>query len=358
MAEQNRSYAIAVEVKIKEVIEATDLHMFSVEQDLDQPDMATVVIRNENHSHTEKYALGDPVEVNIGDDKKAIFKGEIVALEGAYKNGGETMLIVRAFNKLHRLTRARKSKTYVDMKDSAIVQQIAGEYSLSAQCGTTSITHKHVYQHNQTDLEFLRVRAARIGFDVWVEDTKLFFDKPKLDSDSGVELSLQDVASAGERATALTSFSPRLSSAQVPTKVEVIGWDPDKKERIVGQASSEKLKNLGSAKATSQVGVFGDAEMIHSDHPVASQEEATAMAEARLDKLALGYITGEGSAIGNAELKPGIVVKVTVNPDKADDLFNGKYYVIGCTHRFRQSGGPGGGYVTVFRYERNASKGE
>jgi len=33
-----------------------------------------------------------------------------------------------------------------------------------------------VYQHNQTDLElFLRTRAARIGFEVRVEDSTLVF---------------------------------------------------------------------------------------------------------------------------------------------------------------------------------------
>ena len=30
-----------------------------------------------------------------------------------------------------------------------------------------AIQYKHVYQHNQSDLEFLRMRAARIGAHIW-----------------------------------------------------------------------------------------------------------------------------------------------------------------------------------------------
>jgi hypothetical protein len=94
---------------------------------------------------------------------------------------------------------------------------------------------------------------------------------------------------------------------------------------------------------------------------VASVDEANKLAEARLGEMMMGYITGEGVTVGNAGLKAGIVVKVTVNTDKTDDRFNGKYFLEGCTHRYRHSpegGGTEGGYVSLIRFRRDAEKGQ
>ena len=75
--------------------------------------MCSVTIRNETNDYTGKYNLGDPVEVQVGDDNQVIFKGELIGLEPVYKANGENVLVVRAFNRLHRLSRARKSRAPV-----------------------------------------------------------------------------------------------------------------------------------------------------------------------------------------------------------------------------------------------------
>jgi len=359
VAEQNKASAVGFEVTVKSKVDENNLVSFSVEQDFGQPDMCSVTIRNEHSEYTagsDKVSLGDSVEIKIGDDKVTVFKGEVVGLEPIYKANGENVLVVRAFNKLHRLLRGAKSKTFLNQSDQDIVSAIAGEHGLSPQCGSdTKITHEHVYQHNQTDLEFLRVRAARIGYEVWVEDTTLHFDAPKTDVDSGIKLRYGDAQTSMDGGEVfLKRFAPRMSSANVVKKVTVRGWDPLKKEEIVGEAEAKKSK-LGKTDASAASSAFGSTLTFEVDYPIFSVEEAKAIAESKLAEAMMSYITGDGECRGTPNIKTGIVVTVNVNPDDANDRFNGKYMVVGCTHRYSHSKvGDSGGYITSIRVTRDA----
>jgi uncharacterized protein len=341
-----------------ERIEDHDINALSVSQDLGQPDMCVLVLNNEGNAISNQAKLGDAIEIKIGGESgEHIFQGEVVGIEPEYKAGGESKCVLRAFNRLHRLLRGRKSKTYLEESDQQIAQAVAQANGLSAECGSdTSITHEHVYQHNQTDLEFLRLRAARIGYEVWVEDRTLHFDKPKTDRDSGLALVFGEPGDGLH----LISFMPRLSSAAVVEKVEVRGWNPEEKEEIVGTASSAATR-LGSKTAVDETkGVFGSVVTYEVDHPIFSADEANAIAEARFAELRMSYITGEALCIGNPGFKPGVVIKITVNNDDEKDRFNGKYFIAGATHRFSQTqpGSRKGGYTALLRLNRDAEAGE
>jgi phage protein D len=362
MAEQNIASAVAFKVKVSGTeIADTDMVGWTVEQDLGQPDMCSVTLRNETHTFSDKYKLGDPVEVTAGSGDERVFKGEINGMEPTYKANGENVMVLRAFNKLHRLTRVRKSKTYVKQSDKDIVGAVAGEHGLSPTCGdeSSSPKHEHVYQHNQTDIEFLRVRAARIGYDVWVDDTTLYFDAPDPNKDSGLKLRYGEAGESSEEgAIFLKRFTPRMSSARVLEEVEVRGWDPVKKEEIVGtfKASNSSLGSKGAHSETKSA--FGALKSYEVDHPIYSVDEAKKIAEAKVSEATMNYITGDGECRGTPGIKPGIVVTITVNPDNSGDRFNGKYMIVGATHRYSNTKiGDTGGYVTGFRVNRNAEGG-
>lgn len=362
MAEQNKASAVGFKVTCKKEIDENHLVSWSVDQDLGQPDMCSVTVRNEHHEYTggdDKISLGDPVEITAGESNTPVFKGEVVGLEPVYKANGENVVVVRSFNRLHRLLRGAKSRTFLNQSDQDIVSTVAGDHGLNPKVGSdTKITHEHVYQHNQTDLEFLRVRAARIGYEVWVEDKDLYFDAPKTDKDSGIKLRYGDAetsANAGE--IFLKRFAPRMSSAAVVEKVTVRGWNPLKKEEIVGEATPKgsKLGSTGADAATKKA--FGQIITFEVDHPIFSVEEAKAIAEAKLSEAMMGFITGDGECRGTPEIKPGVVVSVTVNPDDQDDRFNGKYMVVGASHRYSHAKfGDMGGLVTSVRVNRDAEQ--
>src|SRR5215813_4781169 len=128
---------------------------FSIDRDMYQPDMAAIVLSNQGHVYSGQ-KIGDEIEVKIGDPAETIYKGDIVGLEPTYKGKSKTEILVRGMNKLHRLLRKRKSVTFTD----------------------------------QTDLEFLRQRAARMGCFVWCVDQKVFVKQPELDKTSEPKLTL------------------------------------------------------------------------------------------------------------------------------------------------------------------------
>jgi len=339
------------------------LHGLAVDSDIDAPDMCTITLNNagSNPRYSADTNQGDSVEVTVspteGDSGPgsgtAIFKGEVVGLEPIWDGHGETKVIVRAFNRLHRLTRGRKSKSWQNVTDGAIAQQIASDNSLTPEVnGDVNITHEHIYQHNMTDLEFLLQRAARINYEVFVDDTKLKFRKRDVSTDSGIELKF----GSGQGDYALQRFCPRLSTAGQVQEVHVRAWKWDSNETIVGKATSlaSKLGQTDGPGAANSP--WGKKIYYDVDLPVVTQEQADAVAKAKLEELAMNYITGDGVCIGNSSLKPGIVVKVTVG----DTRFDGKYYLVGTTQRYSQRSGRGaagsGGYLTAVRFRKNAEK--
>ncbi|MBA3465233.1 MAG: phage late control D family protein [Deltaproteobacteria bacterium] len=329
-----------------------DFVSYHVERDMFQPDMAAVVLSNQNDIYAGKFEIGQKLEIKVGEDQKSIYVGEIVGFEATYKGGDTTKLTIRALNKMHRLLRKRKSVTYTEKTDEAILKDVVKDGGLTLEWKhKTAITYKHVYQHNQTDLEFLRTRAARLGCHVWCVDTKIHVKEPDFGNSSKVELSVDEGGT-------LRTFSPRLNSSAVVKKVTVRGWNPETKELITGDASVEKSA-LGKEDAAAASKDLGKEETFTVDHPIWSAEEAKAIAKARLRDLNLTFITGEAECAGNTEVELGQTIKITANaknePDK--DPFNGNYYVMGITHRMSTSKtGKDAGFITVFKVARDGQK--
>src|SRR5579883_3182147 len=288
-----------------------------VDQDLDQPDMAAIVVSNVRGQQSASVRPGDALEVLA--DQTAIFKGEVTGLEPIYDHESPSRCTIRALNRMHRLARGKKSRTFEKMTDQDIVTKICQEVGLSASCdGATKIKHDHVYQGNQTDLEFIRQRAARIDYEVLVEDTKLYFRKRQTDKDSGIKLEF------GGADSTLVRFRPRLSTANQVKKVVCRGWDPVKRKEIVGVATAEAALGDQHGPAAAQL----DQETVEADRPIYSQEEADAIAKAILKERLMSYVSGDAFVHGTPQLKPGLVVTI----DVMDPRFDGRYYVASARH--------------------------
>jgi phage protein D len=322
-----------------------------------QPDMAQIVLSNQGDEYTTTLKIGDAIEIKVGDSATSVYKGEVVGVEPIYKGGEKTRVVIRAMNKLHRLIRVRKSMTYTDKSDRDILSQVLSDAGLQIdwKC-KAAMQYKHVYQHNQTALEFLRMRAGRIGAYVWCVDSTVFVHDPEL-QDKPIKTLTVDKQGDGD--TALREFRPRMSSAAIVKKVTVKGWNPETKQLITGQASAQNSA-LGKENAASGAGTLAGDETFTVDHPIWSTEEATALATARLQDASMSFITGEAVCTGDPAFDIGKVVTVTPNADPDakpdDDPFNGNYYIVGLTHRHTQSKSKDGGYMTVLRLARDAQK--
>jgi phage protein D len=343
-AAQSRNFEILID---GEQIPDDHFISFTCDRDMNQPDMAAIVLSNQGNVYSGK-KIGAPIEVQIGDPPESIYKGEIVGLEPHYQGGGKTTLLIRAMNRLHRLLRKRKSITFVDKTDQQILTQVVGDSGMTLDwSGGPSFTYKHVYQHNLTDLEFVRQRAGRLGMHVWCVDTTVHCKFPELQRDSQIELALDP----DKDGIGLKAFRPKLSSAGIVKSVTIKGWNPETKELITGTYESQ-TSSLGSTHAADASGDLGSNETFSVDTPVWSTEEAKALAHGRHSDISLGYVTGTIETLGSAKFDLGMVVKITVG---ASDPFNGRYYIMGLTHR--HAGSSKDGMSTILRVARDAQDG-
>lgn len=329
-------------------VPGNEVHDILVEADLDQPDHTIVTLSNISTKYSEQVNEGDDLEVKLGfvgdKDPSTVFKGEVVGIEPIYATNAPARVHIRGYNQLHRLMRGKKSVTYTKVTDKDIVDKLCQQYGLSADYGDSppQTKYDHVYQHNLTDLEFLRARAARLGFEVLVDDKKLYFRK-RVDRDSGIKLVF------GVSGGALEKFLPRLSTAQQVSEVKVYGWDPVKKEEIVGDAKPQSSKlgdKHGSAVANSK---HSNVLQVVHESPVSSKEEADNIAKSILNDRMMEFITGDGVCRGDPELKPGIIITINVQ----DKRFDGKYHVTSIRHRYVHAGSSGG-FRTEFKFRRDA----
>jgi len=286
--------------------------------------------------------LGAALEIKLGyaGELATLIKGEVIGLEPEFSRNRLPSLTVRGYDRRHRLQRGRKTRTFIQLKDSDIAAQIAQEAGLTAQVEDSKVTHDYMLQADQTDLAFLQERARQIQYEVMVDDRTLIF-RPVANADSSVlTLTLEDD---------LLEFYPRLSSVGQVSEVAVRGWNFKEKEKILGEsrAGDEVSTMGGQTNAASLVqSPFGDAVERISDRPILTQAEADQLAKARFNRAALALVIGEGICRGRTDLHAGAVITI----DGIGIRFSGDYYVTAASHRYGPSG-----YYTHFTVRRNAS---
>lgn len=289
------------------------------------------------------FAVGKVVEIKLGygDDLETLIIGEITGLEPEFVFDRLPSLIVRGYDRGHRLQRGRKTRTFVKQKDSDIATKIATEAGLKAETIDSTVIHDYVIQANQTDLDFLHERARRIQYEAVVYDKQLSFRPVQNNKGEALTLTMDDH---------LLEFYPRLSMARQVSEVSVRGWDPKEKTEILSTArAGTESSTMGGKESGSKITqrAFGSLVDVVSEQPLMTQAEADQIAKAALNQRALSLIEGEGLCLGRTDVRPGKVIKI----DGVGKRFGGQYYVTTASHRYSAQGG----YRTQFEIRRNAS---
>jgi phage protein D len=289
------------------------------------------------------FSIGNVMEVRLGygDDLETLMIGEITGLEPDFTSARLPILTVRGYDRRHRLQKGRKTRTFVQQKDSDIAARIASEAGLSAETEDTGVTLDYIIQTNQTDLEFLQERARRIQYETVVYDRKLIFRPVKNGQSEILTLTMDDH---------LLEFRPRLSMARQTSDVSVRAWDPKQKEEIMSKAQAgDESSTMGGKQTGSKMAqaAFGSSVDVLSAQPLMAQAEADQIATALLNRNSLSLIEGEGLCYGRTDLRTGKVIKI----DGVGKRFGGQYYVMDALHHYSAQDG----YRTQFQVRRNAS---
>jgi phage protein D/phage baseplate assembly protein gpV len=321
------------------------LHLV-VEESLSRPGMFTFVVRNSASpgtqgekmwAHEDLLKIGKTVSIGFRSNsnesqefaeehKGSIFAGEITAIETHFTEGSQAPIVIRGYDVSHRLHRGRFNRSFQKMSDSAILKKIVAELNINFdKVEETSIVHDYVFQENQTNMEFLRERAARNGFELFVQDGILHFRKPK----AGESLELAWLKH-------LTAFQVCVNSAEQVETVEVRGWDYTNKKTIVAQSQSgETITQNQHGKGRNQSHAFQEqpkgTTLTVVNQPMFVADEAKTMAQGLFNELEGQYIQADAKAQGDPRIRVGKLVKL-----KNMGKYEGEYYITNTRHVYSE----------------------
>lgn len=273
-----------------------------------------------------QFEIGTRIEIafRAEGDPVVVTSGEVTAISVEPGMSGRHELIVTGFDLTHRLARVPKSRSFQRVTDADIASRIAGEYGLDAEVDATGTTHDYVLQAGETDYAFLRRRAARIGFDVWVAEKTFYFKKTPRSTATPPKLTY------GKN---LSRFSTRFSAAERSDEVEIRGWDQLGKEAITGRAdTTDPGTDAPAAQEMTDAArrAFGRVKRNAGQFPVTDQAEADALAGSLLLRASGEEVVLRGEAAGDPLIGAGAKVRV----EGVGSRMTGAYRVTGVEHSY------------------------
>lgn len=285
--------------------------------------------------------FGKEVAVSLGPPRSArtVFRGHVSCIEAVYAEKEEPEVVLFAEDRLMDLRTTRRFRTYEDTTDADIAETIGAEHGLQVEASADGPTYDVVQQWNQSDLAFLRDRAARIQAEVWIEDETLHFATRA--NRAGTEITLV-------QGNQLLAIQVRADLAHQRTAVRVSGYNAKERDSIDEEATNDVISAEISGGRTGPAllqRAFGERVSYRVRGVPLTDTEATDWARAEMLRRGRGFVTAVGTTNGT----PDMVVGSRLTLERVGAPFNGPgYYVTEVRHSYdRQEG-----YRTHFVAER------
>jgi phage protein D len=320
---------------------------WQVEDNLNLPDGFILEFRDPDRDVLQKagITIGTPVKLTVLSSEDpagdTLLEGEVTAVEAEQDFTGSSVL-VRGWDKSHRLFRGRRTQAWENVTYSDVVQRVAERAGLPA--GTidpTTATFDKVSQANATDWQFLNQLAGEIGYEVGVTDGKLDFRQPA-GTDTAPTAGSTSTTDPLQLTTATNLLRLRASvtAAEQVAQVQVRSWDWNQKQALVGTAPGGTTSAQVSTDPATVAGLFDSPPLIATTTPFVDQSGVDAAAKALAQDASAPFATLEGVALGSPKLRSGAAVSLGL----VGDPFDGKYVLTSTRHRFD----PEDGYTTSF----------
>ncbi len=279
------------------------------------------------------------VSLGPGGSARTVFEGRVSGLESALHEGTEPTVVVYAEDAFMDLRLTRRMRAWQQMSDADVAEAIASEHGLSADVDADGPTYDVLQQWNQSDLAFLRDRAARIQAELWLEGQTLHFSSRESRSGNDVELV------AGNH---LLDVRCRADLAHQRTSVTVSGWDASAADAVREEVGVEAVlaETSGGLTGPALLGrVFGTRPSHLVREAPLSASEARAWARAEMLRRSRAFVTVEGVTRGTPELDVG--ARLTLR--RVGAPFEGSgYRATSVRHTYDLASG----YRTAFQAER------
>lgn len=327
--------------------DALKLVEFTVDSDYYLPTMFDFTLSDDDLVliDSDKFKVGNAVVISMDATRDVenqtvaseLVDGLITSLEPILRKDSRCLLHVRGYDRGYKMMSGEKTRVFGSgLKNSItegnIFQSVAGEAGLSAQVDSTysSIQAAYVMQYAQTNWDFLWARAQRLGYQIYVEKTKLIVSKANQARDGRGGIIL-------EWGKSLDSFEPRVTIVGQADKAVVMAWDIEKKAAVSSEVTSGTLStNLNGqpgACAKTLSSNYPQTALHYLQEPGLDESTAKKIADARLSALESGVLQASGStACGHPKLLAG--GKVTIK--NVGTKFSGDYFVTHARHTYSE----------------------
>lgn len=273
-------------------------------------------------SNDKLFIPGKEIEIKCGyqNDTFTLFKGIIIKHSIKIRSGGASMLVLECRDKAVKMTIGRKSKYFLQVKDSDIISRVAGGYSgVSATAEATKVTHKEVVQYDCTDWDFIVARAEVNGKFCFADDGQLAVKAP--------QLSQSPVLSLLYGATIL-ELDAEIDARHQLKNVTSKAWSYTDQQIIEAEGADPNVSLNGNLAFSDLAGVIGLDKYLLDHGGKVEEAELQAWSDAMLLKRQLAKVRGRVKCKGVHTVKPGLIIEL----GGVGDRFNGKAFVSGIQH--------------------------
>jgi len=318
-----------VKIDGKEIARTVLLESITVRKEVNRVPWAKVVIIDGNPSDEtfqasdgDLFIPGKEIEIKCGyqSDTHTLFKGIIIKHSIKARAGGASILVLECRDKTVRMTEGRKSKYFLENKDSDIITQIVGNYSgVSATVDATTPTHKEVVQYDCTDWDFIMARADANGRICIPDDGQFAVKAP--------QLSQSPVLSLVYGATIL-DFDAEIDARHQLKKVTAKAWSFTNQELLEAEGADPGVSLNGNLESSTLADVIGLGEYTLGHGGKVEDTELQEWSNALMLRRQLAKVRGRLKCKGIHTVKPGMIIEI----GGVGERFNGNAFVSGVQH--------------------------
>lgn len=275
-------------------------------------------------SNQELFVPGNEIEISAGYhfEEEVIFKG-IIIKQNLKIRTDHSLLIVECKDVLVKLTVGRKSKYFIDKKDSEIIEEIVSVYTIENEIESTDVQHKEMVQFNVTDWDFCVLRAQVNGKVCIANDGTLTVKSPGYDGD--------EVETVAFGAT-LLDFEAEMDARTQLSGVTGYSWDYAAQELVEAEAAAPSVNLNGNIPSGDLASVINAGNVALRSGGATPVDELQQWVDAKALFSKLAKVRGRVKFQGIPAVKPDTILKI----EGVGDRFNGKVYVSGVRHQITE----------------------
>lgn len=290
-----------------------------------------------NNDVAKTVKLGTSLEVSGGYvQKKPLFYGYVDEYTLEHTGEGAPKITVSGIDGLGFLMNCREPYYGGAKKGKEIITEILKKSVSAGFAKSVTVDSSNALVDFETpiikeqvdDFRFLRILAERYGMVLMALNGELIFDALWQSDDPLITLTV---------GKGLISFNKRISLKGQVGKVEI--WGRDVNQKFI-QGSATTVSTGGRGKTAAQLVSGLEKAVLREFNEYARTEgELARLAQARLNSIAMGLVSGEGTCVGIPEIIPGRYINI----EGMEDETNGRYFISMVTHSFTTEG-----YFTKF----------